>query len=152
MKIKEELQKEYLNQDIEKPKYIFHGSKKKLQILEPNQAIDVAGNEINEQIGIYGSSIFEGAVPYAIKGRGKYDCEIGYRPNNLKMKIYYGVIPEDDYGYVYICDASDFSRCEDTCQYVSYNEIKPIQVVKIYYRDFKECFEYIDNYKKNKQL
>lgn len=145
MKITEKIDNKYLNQDYENPKYIFHGDRQLFDVLKINKAKDSSGDEMNEQEAVYGSSIFVGAVPYAIKGKGKYDCQIGYRPNNLKMKIFYGVIPEDDYGYIYVCDASGFVRCTDTCQYVSYTEVKPIEIIKIYYRDFKKCFEYEDD-------
>lgn len=143
MNINEKVDVKYLNQDYNNTKYIFHGSKELFDILKVNKAIDNKGNKINSQTGVFGSSIFEGAIPYAIKGKGKYSCEIGYRPDNLKMKIYHGVIPEDDFGYIYVCDSRDFVRCSDTCQYVSYNEVKPIEIIKIYYKDFKDCFEYV---------
>lgn len=149
MNINETINIKYFNQDYENPKYIFHGANQLFDLLKVHQAKDDNGEEINQQEAVYGSSIFTGAIPYAIKGKGKYDCEIGYRPDDLKMKIFQGVIPEEDYGYVYICDACDFIRCADTCQFVSYVDVKPIEIIKIYYKDFKECFEYIDNnYKK----
>ncbi len=144
MDVIEKIDTKYLNQDYENPKYIFHGDRQLFDTLKINKASDTSGNKMNEQEAVYGSSIFVGAIPYAIKGKGKYDCEIGYRPDNLKMKISYGIIPEDDYGYVYVCDANGFVRCADTCQFVSYAEVKPIEVIKIYYRDFKECFEYVE--------
>lgn len=145
----EQIDTKYLNQDYENPKYIFHGDKQLVDVLITNKSTDNFGKAMNEQEAVYGSSIFTGAIPYAIKGKGKYDCEIGYRPDNLKMKIFYGVIPEDDYGYIYVCDAIDFVRCEDTCQFVSYTEVKPIEIIKVYYRDFKECFEYVDEQQKD---
>lgn len=149
MNVIEQIDTQYFNQDYEHPKYIFHGDKKLVDILKINKATDSSGNKMNEQEAVYGSSIFAGAIPYAIKGKGKYDCEIGYRPDNLKMRIFNGVIPENDYGYIYVCAASGFVRCADTCQYVSYTDVLPIEIIKIYYRDFKECFEYVDVQQRN---
>ncbi len=94
-------------------------------------------------MAVYGSSAFKGAVPYAIKGRGVYDCLIGTGPDDLTMKIYDGVIPEDDYGYVYVCDASSFTNPKEDCQFFSYSDVVPLEIIKVYYRDFKDCFQYI---------
>lgn len=143
MIVTENIKKEYLDQDYRNPKYIFHGSKNLFEKLMINKAHDSKDNEKNMQMGVYASSIFKGAVPYAIKGKGKYDCQIGYYPNNLKMKIFEGVIPENDYGYIYVCEAKHFEQCDNSCQYVSYRTIRPIEIIKIYYKDFKDCFEYV---------
>ena len=121
MNINEQMDTKYFLQDDNNPKYIFHGSREVFETLVPKGAKCDTSNSQNEQTAIYGSSIFEGAVPYAIKGKGKYNCEIGYKADDLKMKIYGGVIPEDDYGYIYVCSADSFVRCSDTCQFVSYS-------------------------------
>lgn len=115
MNVTENINIEYLNQDYENPKYIFHGSREVYDVLKTNKAYDSDGDRMNEQNAVFGSSIFAGAVPYAIKGKGRYNCRIGYYPDDLIMEIYNGVIPEDDYGYVYVCDAGSFDRCGDTC-------------------------------------
>ena len=60
------------------------------------------------------------------------------------MKITYGIIPEDDFGYIYICESKNFHRCGESCQFVSYDPVMPTEIIKIYYRDFKDCFEYIN--------
>ena len=150
MKVNETIKEEYLTQDYNNPKYIFHGSNKLLSVLIPHKGVDVAKNKLNEQTAIYGCSAFEGAIPYAIKGKGKYDCQIGYRPGDFKMIISKGVVPEDESGYIYVCDATEFSRCGDTCQYVSHKEVVPLEIIKVYYKDFKECFVYESNLKLSK--
>ena len=38
---------EYLNQDIDNPKYLFHGSPKKLDVLVPQESHDSRGNSNN---------------------------------------------------------------------------------------------------------
>ena len=144
MNVTENVNIEYLKQDYENPKYIFHGAREVYDVLKKSKAHDSDGDRMNEQNAVFGSSIFAGAVPYAIKGKGRYNCRIGYYPDDLIMEIYNGVIPEDDFGYVYVCDASSFDRCGDTCQYVSYTDVTPIEIIKIYYKDYMECFEYVD--------
>ena len=39
--------KKYLNQNIDNPTYLFHGSPKLLSIIKPNQSYDVTGNQQN---------------------------------------------------------------------------------------------------------
>lgn len=146
----ENIKCEYLNQSYECPKYIFHGSKNLYNEIKPHRANDINKNEQNSQWAIYGSSVFRGAIPYAIKGKGVYDCSIGYEIDDLTMKITYGIIPEDDYGYVYVLDANNFLKCNGTCQYVSYNQMYPIEVIKVYYEDYKDCFEYIKTLEQKK--
>ena len=141
----EQIREEYYEQDWKNPKYIFHGTRKLLSLLTPQKAKDSDGNEKNEQTAVYGSSIFEGSVPYAIKEKGKYDCSIGCGPDDLKMKIYSGeIILEDAFGYVYVCDASKFQRCQGTCQFVSYEHVVPLEVIRVFYKDFKDQFIYVD--------
>lgn len=146
------IKEKYFKQNYQNSSYIFHGSKQLLEVLNRNLAHDENGNKMNIQNAIYGSSVFIGAIPYAIKGRGKYDCSIGYNIDDLTMKITRGIVPEDDFGYIYVCDARCFSQCEDTCQYVSYESIKPLEIIKIYYKDFKDCFLYIDENKSEKRF
>lgn len=39
--------------------------------------------------------LMEQYLMYNIKGKGKYDCSIGYNIDDLAMKITRGIIPED---------------------------------------------------------
>lgn len=147
MEISNIIKQEYLLQRKENPKYIFHGSSQLISSdILPKKSHDDFGNPVNEQIAIYGISLFKGAIPYAI-GKGKVSCSIGYRENNLSMKIYNGTIPEDSYGYIYVFDSKNFKQCSDTCQYVSLDKIEPTDIIKVQYCDFKDCF--IDKTKYN---
>jgi hypothetical protein len=142
MNVVETIDPKYFYQSYRHPIYIFHGSKEFVPVLKASQAVCDSGHEPNQQNGVYGSSLFKGAIPYAIKGKDKYNCSIGTGPDDMTMKIYDGVIPEDDYGYIYVCDARGFENRRDDCQFVSYTDVVPIEVIKVYYRDFKDCFVY----------
>ncbi|MDD3340972.1 MAG: transglutaminase-like domain-containing protein [Bacilli bacterium] len=140
MKINQFIKPEYLEQNNSNPKYIFHGSCNLIMTdIEPKKGHDEVGNSINEQKAIYGISLFKGAIPYAI-GKGKVSCSIGYMENDLKMKIYNGIIPEDSYGYIYVFARKSFEQCNDSCQYVLFDKAEPIDIVQVQYRDFKDCF------------
>ena len=146
MNVIEEIDPKYYEQDYRNPVYIFHGSRVLVPVLKAHQAVCKGGHDINNKNAVYGSSMFIGAIPYAFKNILNH-CAIGSGPDDLTMKIYDGVIPEDDYGYVYVCDAKTFRNPREDCQFFSEEDVVPIAVIKVYYRDYKECFVYVeDNY------
>ena len=52
-------------------------------------------------------------------------------------------LPEDLYGYIYVFDKTDDmikDNHEYTTQYRCYHELRPIDVVKVYYKDFEDYF------------
>lgn len=77
---------------------------------------------------------------FPTRQKGKVICSIGNTEDNLVMKIYNGTIINDSYGYIYVFDSEKFKQCNNTCQYISFTKAKPIDVIKVYYRDFKNCF------------
>ncbi len=141
MKEAEAIDSKYFKQDYKNPIYIFHGSRVVVPKLEPRQAVCKSGSHTNNQYAVYGSSSFIGAIPFAFKDILNH-CSIGTGPEDLTMRIYDGVIPEDAFGYIYVCDARSFENRRDDCQFVSYTDVVPIEVIKVYYRDFKDCFVY----------
>ena len=59
-------------------------------------------------------------------------------------------LPEDLFGYVYVFSKDDSiikDHHEYTTQYRCYHPIKPIDVIKVYYKDFAEYFEKENIYK-----
>ncbi len=52
-------------------------------------------------------------------------------------------LPDDLYGYVYVFDKIDDmikDNHEYTTQHRCYHELRPIDVVKVYYKDFADYF------------
>ena len=58
---------EYLNQDINNPKYLFHGSPKKLDVLVSQESHDSKGNFNNLATAVFLFPSFLKATPYAFK-------------------------------------------------------------------------------------
>lgn len=142
--ISEIIKDEYLNQDYYNPTYIFHGSPFLIEeALIPNKGNDSIGNESNNQIALYGSSIFLGAVPYAII-TNNISCSVGYYPWDISAVIYEGIIKENQEGYIYVFKSNKFKQCDETCQYVCHEAIQPIEIIKVKYKDYKQLF--IDAY------
>ena len=58
---------EYLSQDIDNPKYLFHGSSKKIKVLEPNYSHDSNHNLNNIANAVFLFPSFIKATTYAFK-------------------------------------------------------------------------------------
>lgn len=49
-----------------------------------------------------------------------------YDADNLVMKIYSGTIYDDRYGYICVLDSEKFKQCNNTCQYISFVNLNPV--------------------------
>lgn len=148
--------KKYLNQDIDNPTYLFHGSPKKLSILKPNQSYDTNGNQQNIANAIFLFPSFLKATPYAFKDTIKSNSE-GLKwnfeitnSNTLPLMTMENVnIDENIFGYIYVfLKDDDMLKDEDSYQYKCFKEKQPIDILKITYKDFKEYYEIINKTKK----
>lgn len=61
----------YLNNNLEKPKFLFHGSPKALDVIVQNQAHDSNSNLENEDFAVFLTSSFIIASAYAFKDKVK---------------------------------------------------------------------------------
>lgn len=138
---------EYLEQDIWNPKYLFHGSPYEIDILEPRKSTD-AQNKENEDYAIFLTSWFINATAYAFRNKLKeMNKHYGFQMNNNgelpAMLFSVENLPDDLYGYIYVFDKTDDIRKDNheyTTQYRCYHELHPIDVVKVYYKDFADYF------------
>ena len=95
------------------------------------------------------TSNFITAVAYAFRNKLKevnkyYSFSINDNGQLPAMVFDVDNLPEDLFGYVYVF-SKDESMIKDNheykTQYRCYHSIKPIEVVKVYYKDFAEYFE-----------
>ncbi len=139
--------KEYLEQDIWNPKYLFHGSPYEIDNLEPRKSND-SENKENEDHAIFLTSWFINATAYAFRNKLKeineyYDFSMNNNGELPAMNFQVENLPDDLYGYVYVFDKTvDMIKDnhEYTTQYRCYHELCPIDVVKVYYKDFVDYF------------
>lgn len=139
--------KEYLEQDIWKPRYLFHGSPYEIDILEPRKSTDVQ-NKVNEDNAIFLTSWFINATAYAFRNKlKKMNEHYNFKMNNNgelpAMNFQVEKLPNDLYGYVYVFNKTD-DMIKDNHEYVTqyrcYHKLRPIDVVKVYYKDFADYF------------
>ena len=138
---------EYLEQDIWNPKYLFHGSLYEINVLEPRKSADTQNKE-NEDNAIFLTSWFINASAYAFRNKLKeinehYDFQMNNNGELPAMLFSVENLPDDLYGYVYVFDKID-DMIKDNHEYTTkhrcYHELRPIDVVKVYYKDFADYF------------
>ncbi len=141
---------EYINNDLDNPKYLFHGSPLLLSSLEMRQAYDSNGTMENEDLAVFLTSSFIIASAYAFKDKIKeisrelnYDFEIGRDADSNTLIINMCNVNVDDNmeGYIYVTlyDES-FEHHGRSIQYKSHGNIKPIDIVKIRFGDYKQFY------------
>ena len=141
----------YLNNDILNPKYLFHGSPKLLEIIEQRQAHDSNNNVENEDFAVFLTSSFIIASAYAFKDKIKelseglnWNFEIGYDADNNKVNIKFDnvKISDDIEGYIYVFPFDkNYEHHGKSTQYKSHNNIKPLKIVKVRFKDFKKYYK-----------
>ena len=141
---------EYLNQDIDNPTYLFHGSCKKLSKLTPQLSHDSNGDINNIACAVFLFPSFLKSTPYAFKDTIKLNSS-GWsfdRPNGLEFPLMSmsGVnIDEDIIGYIYVfLKDDDMIKDSDSYQYKCYKELVPIDVIEVCYKDYMKYYEVIN--------
>lgn len=138
----------YLEQDIFNPIYLFHGSPFFIEQLEPKQSTDNINEENNDK-AVFLTSWFINATAYAFRNKLKeVNDRWSFLMNNNgelpAMCFQVENIPDDLYGYIYVFKKDNDmikDNHEFTTQYRCYHSLKPIDVVKVYYKDFSDYFE-----------
>ena len=146
---------EYLTQDINNPKYLFHGSPKKLDKLTPKLSHDSNNNQDNVDKAVFLFPSFIKASAYAFKDTIKENSEDldwnFYIPNNDElpaMTMTNVNIDEDIIGYIYVFKISkDMIKDKNSLQYKCHKEIIPDDVIEIKYKDYMQYYEIRSNKK-----
>jgi len=148
--------KNYFNNDLKHPKYLFHGSPKLLNIIEQRQSHDSKGNKENEDFAVFLTSSFIIASAYAFKDKIKelsdgldWNFEIGYDVNRYEPNIKFENVNIDDniVGYIYVFPfVENYEHQKSSIQYKCYKNITPIDVIKIKFSEFKKYYS-INNIK-----
>jgi hypothetical protein len=148
------MREEYFNQVLKNPKYLFHGSPILLEKVEKRLSHDSNYNAINIDNAVFVTSSIKIASAYAFKDKIKENSEglkwnfiISSNDNLPIMTMENVIIDENIFGYIYVFKNNGDFKNEpiDSLQYKSYKDLIPIDIVKIYYKDFKEYYE-LKNY------
>ena len=141
---------EYLNQDIDNPKYLFHGSPKKLDFIERRMSHDSSNNSNNISNAIFLFPSFLKATPYAFKDTIKANSSdlkwnfiIPNFNDSILMEMENVNIDLDIVGYVYVFKYDEsMIKDKDSYQYKCFSEsIIPCDVVEVKYRDYMKYYK-----------
>ena len=143
--------KDYKNNSIQHPKYLFHGSPKKLEVVEQRQAYDSNHNSYNNDCAVFLTSSFLMASAYAFKDKIKalsvgldWRFEIGYdyKNDNVYVQMDNVIVDDDIEGYIYVFMFDEkYEHQKKSSQYKCHESIKPSDVVKVRFADFKEYYD-----------
>lgn len=140
----------FFSNDLQNPKYLFHGSPYLLDEIEPKRAIDANHNSENEDKAVFLTSSFVLASAYAFKDSIKalsegldWNFEIGYDADNDEINILFENVNLDDEleGYIYVFPYNENYKHEGkSIQYKSYDSIKSPVIIKVKFSDFKKYY------------
>lgn len=142
----------YIEQDLNKPRYLFHGSPKILENIEVKESHDSNGTKHNIDTAIFLTQSFLLATAYSFKDRIKdlsinnglkYNFTISNYESSPVMIMENVAIPENLEGYVYVFEFDEkfINDPLGSLQYKSYTNLEPIDILKINYDDFKHHYE-----------
>lgn len=143
----------YLNQDIENPIYLFHGSPNKMNKVVPKQSHDSNGIDNNIANAVFLFPSFLKATPYAFKDTIKANSNglhwnfIIPNSNDYPLMIMENVnIESDIIGYIYVFKKdNDMVKDDNSFQYKCYKELIPIDVIEVNYSDYSNYYEVKNN-------
>lgn len=129
---------------MDKPDYLYHGARKRLDLLKPTQGFGdgLADNEY----GIYAVSEKDLVIPFAISYRplskdAVFSVDTSARPPRIVLK--HTEVEWDLVGYIYKVRAGSFERI-DSEQWLSKIPVEPVEIQEIQaqsYRDWIVCRE-----------
>ena len=128
---------------MEKPKYLYHGSSSRFDILMPNQASDFL-NKSGNQYGVFATSNRDvalafalGTVPDATGGVMRVILSL----DPVKMIYVHGYPDLGGKGYLYTLSSEKFERV-DNLQWVCREPVKPLEILEINVDDYAHLFRY----------
>ena len=140
----------YLDNSLTNPTFLFHGSPKKLEVIEQRQAYDSNGAKENEDFAVFMTSSFIIASAYAFKDRIKemsegldWNFDIGRDADTGDIFVVMDNVNVDDEleGYIYVFDYDgSYTHEGSSIQYKCHKNVVPIDVVNIKFKDFKKYY------------
>ncbi|MCK9262510.1 MAG: hypothetical protein M0R18_01680 [Deltaproteobacteria bacterium] len=123
---------------VDKPGYLYHGSRHRLEILEPRQAIGLGG-EADCRKAVYAVSVWEWAIAFAFAFVPTADdavFSVDTETNPPRILLQSTDVEWDRKGYLYTLPSETFEQADDL-QWVSYSPVKPLSVEEIDPRQYR---------------
>lgn len=140
-----DLAKGELNQ---KPKYVYHGSQYRFDVVKPMQAHGICDAEA--QLAIYAAATMEEVIPFALPFRWYPDSPEGrlaFDSDGIRSYLKYGSIDPEGKGYIYVLPSESFELV-DNWEWISRTEVKPVEVIEIKVKDYLHTITFSEEAKK----
>lgn len=139
----------YYNAKDKVPQFLFHGSQYLIDVLKLSTSHDSHGNKDNIATAVFLTPSFLISSAYAFKDQIKENSkgmDWNFKVQSTEiipiMTMENVVINEEIEGYIYVfLNTNKIKKDkEDSLQYKSFEEVKPIDCIKISYKKFKEYY------------
>jgi hypothetical protein len=121
---------------MKKPKFLWHGSIKKFNFLNPSKAKDNSGENESNLFGVYATDIKELAIGFGLIDK-KYDKFADYNKNPVQMVVINGEIRKGESFYLYKISSKDFTeKPKNSHQWFSFKKVKPLEILKLEVDDY----------------
>lgn len=125
-----------------KPKYLYHGSQYRFDMVKPQPAQGACEQE--SMLAIYAAETIKEVIPFALPIRWYPDTPDGKRAfecDGGKTKLIYGSLDPNGVGYIYKVKADTFKKI-DQWQWVSQKACVPVEVIEIKVKDYLHMVEF----------
>lgn len=123
-----------------KPKYLWHGSTKKLDVIEPFQAVDLSGGPAGNLRAVYATDMKELAIGFGMIDK-KYKKFADYSKKPVQMVVIDGDIRKGKSFYLYKLSSKGFREApKGSHQWVCFEKVRPIEIQKLKVDDYKHLF------------
>ena len=132
----------------QKPKYVYHGSQYRFDIVKPQQAHGICDAEA--QLAIYAAATMEEVIPFALPFRWYPDSPEGrlaFDSDGIRSYLRYGSIDPEGKGYIYVLPSESFELV-DNWEWISRTEVKPVEVIEIKVKDYLHTITFSEEAKK----
>ncbi len=148
------MKNEYIENNLDNPKYLFAGSPLLLEYLEPRKAYDENHNPLNEDTAVYLTSSWIIASAYSFGKNEKYSgsFETDRIDGNPYVFFENDNLDEEEIGYIYVFEKNSDKFIHNggrSLQYRCHEKITPIEIITVKFRDYKDLYN-IENRKKVK--
>jgi hypothetical protein len=121
---------------MDKPKYLYHGSRHKVDILKPQQAYG-SPDEKGAEYGIYAYEDRNMVIPFSltIQPFDNGSMAIYVDDDTSHVTIAAGILDDDASGYIYKIPSEYFEKIDDK-QWLSKKEVAPIEISVVNTKDY----------------
>jgi hypothetical protein len=121
---------------MNKPEYLYHGSRYKVNILVPQQAKG-SPSEKGDEYGIYAYEDKNMVIPFSLTinpfENGSMAIYVDDETSDITISA--GTLDNNAVGYIYKVSSASFEKL-DGLQWISKDEVKPIEVTVVNTKDY----------------